>query len=107
MVLRKVLLKNKDSRSLFNGDVIEYKEMLWLVPEWLHGPTKGTLVPARIISLDGMPVRAAGPQHRGVDFLLSTPLSTELLDGRKESQNPLVIEGPTNIILNADTDFRR
>jgi hypothetical protein len=106
MMVRKILLKNKDTRSLFNGDVIEYKEMLWLVPEWLQGPRKGTLVPARIISLDGMPVSTAGSQYRGVDFVLSTPLGTELLDGRKISQNPLVIERPPNIILNADTDFR-
>jgi len=107
MAVRKVLFLKEDGGALFLGDVIEYEGKLWLVPEWLSGPTKGTECPARIICLDGLPLSKAGPQHQDrADWVLSTPLHTEILEGRRVSQNPLVIERP-DIILNVDTDFHR
>jgi len=40
-----------DDGELLEADTIEYEGKLWIVPEWLAGPTKGTEMPARIICL--------------------------------------------------------
>jgi hypothetical protein len=107
MAVRKIVFQRQDDSVLLLGDVIEHDKKLWLVPEWLEGPTEGTQRPARIICLDGMPISEAGVQYRGkADFVLTTPLSREILDGRTVSQNPLAIERP-NLILFADpgSDF--
>jgi hypothetical protein len=107
MAGRKVVFMKEDGGSLLLGDVIEYEGKLWLVPEWLAGPTAGTEVPARIICLDGMPLRKPAPQYQDrADWVLSTPLSTDILEGRRVSQNPLVIERP-KIHLRVKADFRR
>jgi hypothetical protein len=107
VAVRKIAFLKADGGSLFIGDAIEHEGKLWLVPEWLEGPTKGTECPARIVCLDGMPLNKPGPAYQDrVDLVLSTPLHTDILEGRRVSQNPLVIERP-DIILNVDTDFHR
>ena len=45
MAVRKVMFMNSDGGALFIGDAIEHEGKLWLVPEWLEGPTKGTECP--------------------------------------------------------------
>jgi hypothetical protein len=105
MAVRKVAFLKEDGGALFTGDVIEHEGKLWLVPEWLEGPTKGTECPARIVCLDGLILSKPSPQYQ-VDWFLSTPLHTDILEGRRVSQNPLVIERP-DIILRVDTDFHR
>jgi hypothetical protein len=60
MAVRKLLFRTEDGSS-FIGDVIEYQDEFWLVPEWLEGPTKGTLCPARIICLSGLPTENPEP----------------------------------------------
>jgi hypothetical protein len=37
-----ILIIREDDGALLRGDTIEYEGKLWLVPEWLAGPTKGT-----------------------------------------------------------------
>ena len=107
MAVRKVMFMNSDGGALFIGDAIEHEGKLWLVPEWLEGPTKGTECPTRIVCLDGMPLSKPGPQYQDrANWFLSTPLHTEILKGRRVSQNPLVIERP-DIILRVDTNFHR
>jgi hypothetical protein len=104
MSVRKVLYIRADDGMQLIGDVIEHERKSWLVPQWNVGPTEGTLCPARIICLVGLPF---GPsrQHQNVDLTLDTRLSRDVLEGRKASQNPLVIEKP-DIILR-DDDFHR
>lgn len=106
MAVRKLIFQTLEGGGLFIGDVIEHQGKLWLVPEWLAGPTKGTARPARIICLEGLPLSKPNPQQDHADWALSTPLSTEILEGRKASQNPLVIERP-DIFLRVVTDFHR
>jgi|SRR6266404_2171903 len=107
MAVRKIIFMKEEDGSLLLGDIIEYEQKLWLVPEWLAGPTAGTESPARIICLDGMPLSKAGPQHQDrADWILATPLSTDILEGRRVSQNPIVIERP-DIHLRVDIDFHR
>lgn len=107
MTVRKIIFLQEDGGTLLLGDVIEHERTWWLVPGWLEGPTKGTLCPARIICLDGLPLSKPGPQYQdAADWFLSTPLHTDILEGRRVSSNPLVIERP-DIILREDTDFHR
>jgi hypothetical protein len=106
MAVRKVLFVREDDGIEFIGDSIEYERKRWLVPEWLVGPTEGTLCPARIICLAGLPVGSPGIGYQNVDLVLSTPLSRDILEGRKVSQSPLVIERP-DIHLREDHDFHR
>ena len=107
MAVRKVVFMKADGGSLFLGDVIEHEGKLWLVPEWLPGPSAGIERPARIVCLDGLPLGKPGPQYQDrTDWFLATPLHTDVLEGRRVSQNPLVIERP-EIHLRVDTDFHR
>jgi hypothetical protein len=104
MAVRKLLFRTEDG-SPFIGDVIEYEDDFWLVPEWLEGPTKGTLCPARIICLRDLPTENPGPQYRA-DWALTNPLRRDILEGRRVSQKPRVIPQP-DIILREDRDFHR
>jgi hypothetical protein len=107
MAVRKIGFLKADSGQLFIGDVIEHEGKLWLVPEWLEGPTKSTARPARILCLDGMHLGEPRPQYQHrMDWVLSTPLHTDILEGRRVSSNPLVIEKP-GIVLRVDTHFHR
>jgi hypothetical protein len=105
MAVRKILFQKEETGGLFKGDVIEYEGKSWLVPEWLQGPTAGTLCPARIICLDDLSVSKAEPQYQ-VDLVLSIPLNRDILEGRKVSRSPLVIEKP-DIHLRETSDFQR
>ena len=105
MAVRKTVVIRQEDGAVFIADTIEYQRTWWIVPEWLEGPTKNTLRPARIISLDGLRLGTPGPQYQ-VDWALETPLSRDILEGRKVSQSPLVIDRP-DIILNKDHDFHR
>jgi hypothetical protein len=49
MAIRKVKYVREDDDALLVGDIIEHEGKLWLVPEWLQGPTENTRRPARII----------------------------------------------------------
>lgn len=105
---RRVVFVKEDDGSLLLRDVIEYVGKLWLVPEWLAGPTAATEIPARIICLDGMPLGKPPPEYQDrADWFLPTPMSTDILEGRRVSQNPLVIERPKiHLRVKADCDGR-
>ena len=103
MTVRKTLIVRKEDALPFVVDTIEYKGKLWLVPEWLRGPTDGTWSPVRIICTDALSLTKAEPEQ-DADFVLATPLSRSLLEGRAVTQDPLVIERP-DISLREDTDF--
>lgn len=106
MAVRKILIQRQEDGALFISDAILYEGKLWLVPEWLTGPSEGTQRPARIICLADLPLAAPSPQYRDrVDMALSTPLSREILEGRAASQSPLVIERPELSLT--DADFHR
>jgi hypothetical protein len=95
----------KEDGQEFIGSIIEYEGKLWLVPEWLEGPTAGTRCPARIICTDGLSLTKAA-SGSPADFVLAMPLNKDILEGRKVSQNPSVIERP-DIYLRVDQDFLR
>lgn len=107
MPVRKTLYQRQDDGELFIADTIQYDGKWWIVPEWLQGPTAGTLCPARIVCLDGLTLnKPAAPYQDRVDWALETPLHRDVLEGRRVSQSPLVIDRP-DIYLRVDTDFHR
>src|ERR1700730_6943792 len=103
MKILKTLVMREDDGALIAADTIEYEGKLWIVTEWLEGPTKGTEWPARIICLDGLPLGRPGPQYQ-MDYALQTPLSKAVLEGRAVAQGLVVIDRP-DIIRRVDTDF--
>ena len=105
MAVRRALYVREDDGQEFIGHVVEYERKLWLVPEWLAGPTKGTLSPARIICTDGLSLTKAAPGDQ-VDFVLARKLSRAVLEGRAVVQSLAVIERP-DIHWREDQDFHR
>jgi hypothetical protein len=104
MAVRKLFFRTEYG-SPFIGDVIEHEDDFWLVPEWLEGPTKRTLRPARIICLRGLPVENPAYPYEA-DWALKNPLHTDILCGRRLSRMPRVIPEP-DVILHEDHDFHR
>jgi hypothetical protein len=105
MAMKRLLFLKEEGGIPFIGDVIEYQNKLWLVSGWIAGPTAGIECPERIVCLDGLRLDKALPEHNA-DLVLTTPLSRDILEGRRVSHNPLVIERP-EIHLRVDTDFHR
>jgi hypothetical protein len=81
MKILKTLIQRADDGELLEADTTEYEGRLWIVPEWLAGPTKGTEMPARIICLDNLQTAKPGPRY-WADLVLSIPLSKDFLEGR-------------------------
>lgn len=106
MAVRRILYQVLETEQLFKGDAIQHEREWWLVPEWWQGPTAGTLRPARIICLRDLSLSKPSAQYADVDWVLERPLSKEILEGRRLSQSPLVIDRP-EIHLRVDTDFHR
>jgi hypothetical protein len=99
--LRKTLILRREDSMPLRVDTIEHRGKWWIVPEWLAGQTKGTARPARIICLDGLSLGKPLPQFQ-VDWVLETPLSRDILEGRVKSEHPRVIEQP-DIVVRLDT----
>jgi hypothetical protein len=95
----------KDNGEACIGQIIEHQRKKWLVrsSDWLEGPRKGTVRPARIICLDLWPF---GPSrnHQDVDVVATDPLNRNIVEGLLPSKDPLVIEAP-DIVLNEDDVF--
>src|SRR5580704_17400667 len=62
-------------------DAIKYDGKLWLVPQWLDEPGRGTTMPRRIIRIDSLPHESMTNPAFGLDFILSEPLPKAVLDG--------------------------
>jgi hypothetical protein len=62
-------------------DAIKYDGKLWLVPQWLDEPGRGTTKPRRIIRIDSLPHESMTNPAFGLDFILSEPLPKAVLDG--------------------------
>lgn len=88
-------LANNTSRIVI-ADTIEHEGKKWLVPEWLEAPSEGWKKPARIICIESLPYTRAPKNYPG-DHLLTTPLSTDVLDGKSNTVEGVeidVIEAP-------------
>lgn len=94
MKVYKTIIQQSEDGALFACDTVEYQGKLWLVPEWIEGPSPGTEQPARLIGLPtGLPLSKPGPEYKA-DYLLPIPLSKATLAGRAEAQGYTVIERP-------------
>ena len=52
-------------------DAIKYDGKLWLVPQWLDEPGRGTTKPRRIIRIDSLPHEPMTNPAFGLDFILN------------------------------------
>jgi hypothetical protein len=55
MKILKAVVQSTDNGSIYQIDVIEHDNKLWLVPQWLDIPAAGVSKPARIIWMDTLP----------------------------------------------------
>ena len=62
-------------------DAIKYDGKLWLVPQWLDEPSRGTTKPRRMIRIDSLPHQPMTNPAFGLDFILNGPLPKAVLDG--------------------------
>ena len=62
-------------------DAIKYDGKLWLVPQWLDEPGRGTTKPRRMIRIDSLPHQPMTNPAYGLDFILNGPLPKTVLDG--------------------------
>ena len=62
-------------------DAIKYDGKLWLVPQWLEEPGRGTTKPRRIIRINSLPHQPMTNPAFGLDFILNGPLPKAVLDG--------------------------
>lgn len=44
-----------DDGNLYEAHVIEHEAKFWLVSGWLEAPSEGYKIPARLVSMDGLP----------------------------------------------------
>jgi len=91
----KTLIIIKDEGIISRVDTIEYKNILWLVPEWIDQPSTGISRPKRIISL--RLTQVSDPNSKGldgVDFILSEPIPRLVLEGHGDAGKYTVIEDP-------------
>jgi hypothetical protein len=103
MAVRKTIVSREEDGAIFIADTIEYEGKLWIVPEWIEGPTIGTRCPARIICTDGLRLMPAPPAYQA-DYVLGLPLSRDVLEGRATKLG-LDVRTRPDIILRIDTDF--
>ena len=79
MKILKALVGSADSGLIFQIDVIEHDQKLWLVPQWLDSPAEGVSRPARIIRMDILRHQKNAPNSPYGDYILNVPIPTVLL----------------------------
>ena len=74
----KATVQSEDDGALYEIDLVEHDNELWLVPHWYDVPAQGVTKPARLIRLKSLryqpPVGAGGP------YIVNTPIATALLN---------------------------
>jgi hypothetical protein len=71
-------MAGSDDGSIYQIDVIEHDNKLWLVPQWYDVPAQGVSKPARIIRMDTLPHQKPSGPHR--EYILNVPIPTALLN---------------------------
>ena len=82
-------------------DTIKHDGKMWLVPEWIEGPTEGLTMPARIICLDTLRHQAM-PENNPADFVVNDPIPKTILGG----QSPPEAESRYVVIERPDIQYR-
>lgn len=72
-MIKKAALSFAGESIIYAMDVIEYRDIAWLVPTWLEAPSAGYKTPERIVRLDAFPHQVTPGSPFG-DFLLTQPL---------------------------------
>jgi len=88
------LLSDVPSGGVYKCDTIEHEGRMWLVPDWISYPTKGTMQPIRIICLDLLQHQKTPWRTDGVDFVLNKAIPKAVLDGAK-AVGYVVVENPS------------
>lgn len=80
MKILKAMVGSADSGEIFQIDVIEHDNKLWLVPQWYDVPAQGVSKPARIIRMDTLRHQKIAPGGLHGDYILNVPIPTALLN---------------------------
>jgi hypothetical protein len=73
----KAIVQSEDDGSLYEVDLIEYDNELWLVPHWYDVPAQGVTKPARIIRLKSLRYQPPAGDNR---YVVNTPIPIALLN---------------------------
>jgi hypothetical protein len=72
----KALVQAAEDGSLYEIDVVDHDNKLWLVPHWYDVPALGLTKPARLIRLDTLKHQPPSGQSR---YVVNAPMPTALL----------------------------
>jgi hypothetical protein len=73
----KAIVQSQDDGSLYELDIIEHNNELWLVPHWYDVPAQGVTKPARLIRLKTLRYQ---PPVGNRGYVVNTPIPTALLN---------------------------
>jgi hypothetical protein len=98
-ILELMLFKTfvSDGHSIFPMDTIEWKGMLWLVPEWIECKSEKWKRPARLICMAKLEVRDLRNTPQPADFAVVVPIPKSVFEGHDQGPEPveyLVVEHP-------------
>ena len=94
----KAIVQSEDDGSLFEIDLIEHDNELWLVPHWYDVPAQGVTKPARIIRLKSLRYQPPAGDNR---YLVNTSIPTALLNlpGPKQAVSGIEVQEMPEISL--------
>ena len=93
MKILQIMIQIEDDGCLEIWDAIEYEGHLWLVPQWRAYPAEGIQKPARMLSLEGMPMSVPRADYPA-DFFLDKSMPRHVLEDPGKSQTLAVLEAP-------------
>jgi hypothetical protein len=88
MKIMTAVVRRSESGPIYQIDVIEFDNKLWLVPLWCDVPAAGVSKPVRIIRMDTLPHQKTEPGNPHGHYFLDVPLPEPLL-GIKTPNRPI------------------
>jgi len=74
----KAIVQSEDDGTIYEIDLVEHDNELWLVPHWYDVPALGVTKPNRLIRLKSLRYQApVGSDYR---YSVKTPIATALLN---------------------------
>lgn len=74
----KAIVQSEDDGAIYEIDLVEHDNELWLVPHWYDVPALGVTKPARLIRLKSL--RYQAPVGADSRYTVKMPIATALLN---------------------------